>query len=288
MAHSSAHLNAADFARMCGTTKRTLIHYENIGLFLPAGRDQNGYRYYSEVQYDVFMVITWLKDLGMSLDEIAAYIRVRDPEHFKDLLLQQVVKIDAEIRHLLQINTMIHTKLQLLDEGERMPHGVVRFTHVPEEYLILSDPINSADHGVKSAVLYRHLRECNQHNIYSGHPYGAIIAGENIVSRNYGVYACHFTKVASYSPLTRMYKKPAGTYAVYYLKGDYRYTDEIYDLMLQAIDESGYLVSGNSYKEGIIEEMVEKNLTDYIVKISIQIAPKAQRHDGGDGPCIKE
>ena len=64
---NASRLRAADFARICGTNKRTLHHYDQIGLFAPALRGENGYRYYSQEQYDVFMVIAALKELGMPL-----------------------------------------------------------------------------------------------------------------------------------------------------------------------------------------------------------------------------
>ena len=67
---NASRLRAADFAHICGTNKRTLHHYDQIGLFAPALRGENGYRYYSQEQYDVFMVIAALKELGMPLLDI--------------------------------------------------------------------------------------------------------------------------------------------------------------------------------------------------------------------------
>ena len=76
---NASRLRAADFAHICGTNKRTLHHYDQIGLFAPALRGENGYRYYSQEQYDVFMVIAALKELGMPLLDIKAYLDRRDP-----------------------------------------------------------------------------------------------------------------------------------------------------------------------------------------------------------------
>ena len=86
---NASRLRAADFARICGTNKRTLHHYDQIGLFAPALRGENGYRYYSQEQYDVFMVIAALKELGMPLLDIKAYLDRRDPERLSALLVQQ-------------------------------------------------------------------------------------------------------------------------------------------------------------------------------------------------------
>lgn len=74
-----ANIQTAEFAKMCGTSKRTLIHYEEIGLFSPQRRESNGYRYYSEQQYEVFQVIDTLKSLGMPLRDIKAYLEQAKP-----------------------------------------------------------------------------------------------------------------------------------------------------------------------------------------------------------------
>ena len=60
-------IKTGEFAKLCGTNKRTLFHYDEIGLFSPAYTDEKGYRYYSENQCDVFFTITCLKELGMPL-----------------------------------------------------------------------------------------------------------------------------------------------------------------------------------------------------------------------------
>ena len=66
-------IKTGDFAKLCGTNKRTLIHYDEIGIFHPAYTDEKGYRYYSESQFDIFFTITWLRELGMPLKEIGHF-----------------------------------------------------------------------------------------------------------------------------------------------------------------------------------------------------------------------
>ena len=76
-------IKTGNFAKLCNTNKRTLFHYDEIGLFSPVLTDDKGYRYYTESQCDVFFTITYLKDIGMPLKEI------KDPENLKQLLLEQ-------------------------------------------------------------------------------------------------------------------------------------------------------------------------------------------------------
>ena len=63
-------LSAGRFAALVGTTKETLFHYDEIGLFVPKRRGTNGYRYYAMDQIETFDVIGMLRELGMPLAEI--------------------------------------------------------------------------------------------------------------------------------------------------------------------------------------------------------------------------
>lgn len=55
------------FARIKGVTKDTLFHYDEIGVFSPALKADNGYRYYYIWQLEAFQAITALRKLGMTL-----------------------------------------------------------------------------------------------------------------------------------------------------------------------------------------------------------------------------
>ena len=51
------YLTAGEFAKICDIPKHVLFHYDDIGLFQPEYKAENGYRYYSYRQYDTFLVI---------------------------------------------------------------------------------------------------------------------------------------------------------------------------------------------------------------------------------------
>ena len=62
------------FAKACGMTKATLMHYEKIGLFQPESVGENGYRYYSENQIYQIETISQLRYLDMSLTDIKDFL----------------------------------------------------------------------------------------------------------------------------------------------------------------------------------------------------------------------
>lgn len=267
----NSRIKTADFARMCGTNKRTLIYYDEIDLFSPTERDENGYRYYSEAQYDVFLVISALKEIGMPLEQIKNYLDHRNSELLNKLLIAQEEKINAEIIELLRIQEMIQTKKKLLKIGGEVVSNMVLFETIPEEYLVLSDLADSSDHKVVMPILYNHLSTCHREQLNVGHPFGAIISGDSLLNGEFDRYAYFFTKISKPLQSEKLFRKPAGIYATIYLKGDYYETETTYDKLLTAILQEGYAICGFSYKEGIIDEIAEKSVDAYITKISVLV-----------------
>ena len=167
-----AYIKTGDFAKLCGTNKRTLIHYDEIGLFRPAYTDEKGYRYYSENQFDVFFTIVCLKELGMPLKEIGAFLDQRNPQALKELLLEQQEKIKKEEERLCKIKEVVDTKLSLLSLQESLSQrrmnppgdglffrseavtGHIFLEQMPEEYLVLSEPVHTNDHETIIQTLY--------------------------------------------------------------------------------------------------------------------------------------
>lgn len=68
-----------ELARLHGVSKQTLIFYDKAGVFCPREKDpHNGYRYYTEDQLELLDHILMLKDMGMSLQDIRAFLALPD------------------------------------------------------------------------------------------------------------------------------------------------------------------------------------------------------------------
>ena len=59
-------MTISQFAKAVGTTRRTLIFYDQKGIFKPQKTEDNGYRYYSYEQIYKMNFILGLRDLGLS------------------------------------------------------------------------------------------------------------------------------------------------------------------------------------------------------------------------------
>ena len=79
------YFSTGEFAKLCNINKKTLFHYDEIGLFKPEKVLENGYRYYSTYQFEVFNVIYTLKDIGMPLKEIKNFMDKRNPDNIVEI-----------------------------------------------------------------------------------------------------------------------------------------------------------------------------------------------------------
>ena len=81
-----------EFSHIARVSKRLLQYYDEIGLLKPAYTDpQTGYRYYSARQLPRLNRILALKDLGLSLDQVAEMMQadVSDQEIHGMLLMKK-------------------------------------------------------------------------------------------------------------------------------------------------------------------------------------------------------
>jgi DNA-binding transcriptional MerR regulator len=107
------YMKSGEFAKLCGTTKNTLIHYDSIGLMSPSRIGDNGYRYYTLRDYWKFVAIRTFAETGFPLEEIRSILR----EGREDALLAEVGSLRTR---LLERLASIEDALAQLDEMEIM------------------------------------------------------------------------------------------------------------------------------------------------------------------------
>lgn len=101
-----------EFARMLSVEKSVLIYYDRIGLFCPVHMDGNGYRCYSAEQTRDFHFIRLLRDLGLSLDEIAAALSARDAASLEALFRARASALDREIARLTALRSRLSASVE--------------------------------------------------------------------------------------------------------------------------------------------------------------------------------
>ena len=89
----------ADVARMSGVSIRALHHYDAIGLLVPTGRTEAGYRLYTDKDLPRLQQIVIGRELGFSLEEIKQSL---DDPRFdqRQALVEQRQRLEAKARAL--------------------------------------------------------------------------------------------------------------------------------------------------------------------------------------------
>ena len=90
-------LKTAEFAKLCHTTKDTLIFYDRLGVFRPDFVDNKKYRYYEARQAVQFTFLSHLRDIGFSLEEIKEFIHQPNEEKFLRRLKERSEAFREEI-----------------------------------------------------------------------------------------------------------------------------------------------------------------------------------------------
>lgn len=67
-----------ELAERTGLSLRTIRHYDEIGLLVPSGRSDGGYRLYTDDDLDRLMLIRRMKPLGYSLDQMGDLLKALD------------------------------------------------------------------------------------------------------------------------------------------------------------------------------------------------------------------
>lgn len=110
-------LKTMEFAQLVHTTRRTLIFYDEKGLFKPAITLSNGYRYYEYNQVYLFELITSLRKSGLSLNQINSLLKDKDKEKLVGILNESASKLKDEIGNLQNAFAAIQQRIGDLQES---------------------------------------------------------------------------------------------------------------------------------------------------------------------------
>ncbi len=119
-------LTTAQFAKLHEVNKRTLHYYDEIGLFRPFTKTENGYRYYDVSQSIDFEYIRMLKELNMSIEEIETYRENPTPANFLKIVHTKEKELDKQIQKLKNIKTVIHNKKEQILFCETLQEQEIR------------------------------------------------------------------------------------------------------------------------------------------------------------------
>ncbi|ADO55168.1 MerR family transcriptional regulator [Paenibacillus polymyxa] len=257
-----------EFAKLLEINKDTLLYYDKIDLFKPAGTFDNGYRYYTFEQFDQFVAIQSLRAVEVPIKELKTYFDAPNVQALQQLAMEQQEKVAMEIQKLQDIQFFLERTVALTKEMEEVSFGEVLMKQLPAEPVVYSDEKIDWS-SLSMEELYEQTTPfLKKHGIKSTAAYGTVYTKEDFLNKKFeGVsYLCRLD-----DPSARM--KPAGHYAVIYHQGPY---DEIsqtetYNTLLAYLEQEQLALDGDIYEEYLLHSIAAKEEKDYITKISVKV-----------------
>lgn len=258
--------STGQFAKLNGINKRTLHYYDEIGLFSPEFKEENGYRYYTCFQTVQLELIVTLRKIGLSIDEIIRYQKSPSGDSFADLISEKKQLIDKSIQELLNTKAFLEQKSNKLSLSLTAKDGEIEIITLPEQRILLSNPITGAYDDDDFAVAGDFsLRLKSIFGLYDN--FGSRIAADQIINGNYHDYDCFFAYVRKDIEVYDTVR-PAGTYLRTFCVGDWDKLEKVYRNIIKFADENQIDLFGYAYEEGL-NEMSLQHRDDYITMITV-------------------
>jgi effector-binding domain-containing protein len=115
-------IKIGDFSKLSLVSVRTLRYYEEMGLLAPIEVDRfTGYRYYSVDQLPRLNRILALKDLGLSLEQIAELLdEGLPPEQLRGMLRMKQTEIQQQVQQDQERLARVEARLRQIEQENTM------------------------------------------------------------------------------------------------------------------------------------------------------------------------
>ena len=271
-------LTTGQFASLCGTTKETLFHYDRIGILKPDRVGNNGYLYYTAVQFYDFDLIQTMKYTGSSLEDIRKCIRNFDTGYFLEMFREKQRRIKEEQKKLEELSGFMQELVQITEEALDARYGVPRTERDGEEHLLVTDfGYREWDSSNAPArLLGEHIRKCEACGIRNHAFVGSIILRETLEKKEMKE-SFLFTKIPEniwadeWCKREDVRRKPAGTFASVMHKGPYNSFGKSIEKLMKFIERESLKIAGDCYVYDMISYIAGAGEEDYVVKIKVPV-----------------
>lgn len=261
------YLSTGEFAKLCHTSKHTLFHYCDIGLFTPVYTDKNGYRYYHVLQYDTFLTIRHLRSIGMSLAQIKQYMEIRSPEKMIVLLREQERSIQRQIDQLRFVQDRLHFQRVHMEQVKNHSCGEVFISEHTDSNIICSDKVYSTDDYAMTQEIGHLISNVGVEE--QGLLLGMIC--DRVEALKCKEYFCRFYIYVKNVRCDQYEKIGGGKYLCTYHYGEYETLQETFIKLDNHARQQGYVLSDQFIVECVVGDWAVKSSKNYVMKVAALI-----------------
>lgn len=262
---------SGEFAKFCNVPKGTIHFYDKAGLLKPRHISANGYRRYGADQYNLFILITILKQAGCSLDEIKAHLNFMDGNGFLLFLKEKQQILNDELEQLKRKQTQLGDIICCLADALKSNYDKIEIKHMPEEIFEIW-PTNARLDESEDDILNR-FHEYNKFLASKDcprYPFGIIL---DLAVRKADGYLerAYFQRATNSSPSNSIMIKKAGQYVLLSHYGSRSSHIKTLELMIKQIKDRKLQIDDKIFAYDLFGISIDNGEEKYRTKYCIGI-----------------
>ena len=278
MGESKEFYQIGEVSKICNIPIKTLRYYDEIELLIPRKIDpESNYRYYSNDQLALVLVIKHFKEAGFSLKEIKVLLGRENLEYNTKRINEKCIEIDNKINDLIRLKEKlqfcIKESKKEKSEGKEFKIEIKEIPTSYVAYLRSKGPCTIEEFTVRYCKLISLVEKNNFHiirNAMAIYYDNCIIDFEEKEKVDYDIEVCiGVSEEREIEGLVRKFGGFKAVTAVHY--GSYDNMIEVYRKMNKYIYENGYEIYGqpiDNYLVDIINTVDEENyVTELIIPV---------------------
>lgn len=270
MEKKSKLLTIGQFAALHGINKKTLMWYDEIGLFKPAAiNPENGYRCYNYHQSPILETILLLRELDVSIAEIQNFMKNRSAQNLKCLLEEKIAELDLQLMHLQAVRKTLSNYKQNMSTLLTMDLSEISIVEKEKRCLVTVDIDRDITFEKEVELITAQTAKYHLGRLHDA-SYGSMIPVSSLLSGNFDNYTKLFIEIPLLDHKSGLHIQPAGKYLKAFHKGSWDNLPKRYQEILSYAHKHDLTLSGYSYEKGINEIVVDQ-IEDYMIQIEIPI-----------------
>ena len=260
-------LSIKEFSDLTGIKQSKLRYYDEIELFQPVKRGENGYRYYSAPQTIAVNSLNVMHSMNIPVRKFSSLKKERTPKQILELLQKHELELNQELYKLQQAYSIIHAYCELIREGMQADEEVISRQWMDSTSIELGS-VNDFSDGFFYDSFFRFINQMADRNIDPAYPAGGYYEDMGAFTGAPG----QPTRFFVHFPEGRE-RKVAGEYLVGYARGYYGEIGDLPQRIKSYAKENRITVTGPVYEVYLHDEVSVGDPNQFLIQASVLINP---------------
>ncbi len=271
-AENGALFSIGQMAKLFDMNIRTLRYYDQIDLLKPEFvNEDTGYRYYSSAQFERLNTIRYLRALDVPIERIATFFEGRDVELMRGIFEEQLERVGKKKRELARIERKIRGRIAQIDDAVEGVLDSPGIRNVPERRVVRL--MESFEPTADLEPLIRDLgRKSNLNDAIFLGKVGVSVSSEDLKARSFSRLSGVFIVIERADSHAGSVERIAGgPFACTRFRGTHAEAAEHYAKLVDFIEESGFVLAGDSVETTLIDAGMTSDESRYVTELQIPV-----------------